>query len=636
MTTALQHNFAALQAQLETLQLKNSALTRDLCLKENYIELKDQHLCEMQRRLEEIEGAAAQWKDRWLQIKNAQQAKIKSAKCSNDNADDREMDRFEDAKWVSWKCKSGTANRTKAVAQAVVKLEKLSQTDRNKLQPLLMAIEQDRIEKLEDFVFTDVSEELSRILLLYLLPALLTVIEGTQNQLQCFSRTYYKQTMDFKVGMRQPVQLATVSGMTEKFTASRADFDATSPPMESPTLISFIAGTCGAKLNLASQRAEEIMETEASHLFDCVELDRRGIACQSVSHGPRELHSTKAILVSRPMNALTAASAVALSVKKAKEKPATRRYTLTPKRSGPTFAVETRRPHTMTIGALPSPAQSPSSTGAIPLAFDGEVLPLVPREKDGKIKKIVGSVFDRLSRHKSQSPQASTIKMISSSQASPVSLSGSIDSSVSGGIDDNSICNGCGRGPLSNAKWVCRTCLLREDQLYELCEKCYSQGIHGKEHEDALFARVEAIVIRKCPQLESETNLLSLLRIGICKANVKKFSFCLTWIADLLQCHRTSDLRARALEVAHVPSIVRSEFTRLLRELLTRLRPDIELKTEWQPVAGAQYGTLGPDVSGVCNEGVPDDQDTLKIFVKDAPLMTMSSSKMTRNGTPRI
>lgn len=56
MAATLQHNLAALQAQLATLQQENSALTRDLCLKENYIQLKDQQFRVMQRRLEELEG----------------------------------------------------------------------------------------------------------------------------------------------------------------------------------------------------------------------------------------------------------------------------------------------------------------------------------------------------------------------------------------------------------------------------------------------------------------------------------------------------------------------------------------------------------------------------------------------------
>ncbi|KAF1774084.1 hypothetical protein GQ600_25598 [Phytophthora cactorum] len=545
-TATLQHNLAALQAQLATLQQENSALTRDLCLKENYIQLKDQQFRVMQRR------AVAQWKDRWLQQVNAQQATSSSGDDNND-AVGGQTDRLEDAKWTPWKCKPGTANRAKALAQASAKLEKLSQVDRNKLQPLLVAIDQGGIGAVKDLVFADVSEELSRILLLYLLPALLDAMDGTQ-QLQCFSRTYRKQTMDFRVCTRQAAEATAVSGAAgpEELAASTASATSTADKPPTPSVLGACAAeTSGETLVPIAQLTQEAEETEAPHLFDCVELDRRGAARNPVPHGPRELHATKAMFVSRPLSGSAAARAAIPPLDKLVDKPldkASRRYTLTPKRSGPTFAVETTRTHTMTMGALPSPAQSPSSMGGIlPLGSDGEVIPLPPREregKDGKIKKIVGSVFDRLSRHKSQQSLVSSSS--SSSHASPVALTGSTEAT---GDEDESICDGCGR------------------EEYELCEKCYGQGIHGKEHEDALFARVEAIVVRKCPRLASETELLHLLRVGICKANLKKFSFCLTWIADLLQCNRTTDLRARALEIAHIPPTVRSEFARFLREL---------------------------------------------------------------------
>ncbi|KAL3674578.1 hypothetical protein V7S43_000525 [Phytophthora oleae] len=621
-TATLQHNLVALQAQLATLQQENSALTRDLCLKENYIQLKDQQFRVMQRRLEELEGAVAQWKDRWLQQVNAQQA---TGKNGEEDEGGHSADRLEDAKWTPWKCKPGSANRGKALTQARAKLEKLSQTDRNKLQPLLVAIEQNGAVAgaVEDLVFADVSEELSRILLLYLLPALLDAVDCTQ-QLQCFSRTYRKQTMDFRVCTRQTAE-ATTAGATgaEELVASTA---ADKQPPPAPSVPA--ADTSGELVPVA-QPPSETEESEAPHLFDCVELDRRGAARNLVPHGPRELHASKAMFVSRPLSGSAAARAAIPALDKLGEKPldkASRRYTLTPKRSGPTFAVETTRTHTMTMGAMPSPAQSPSSMGVLPLGSDGEVIPVAPREKegkDGKIKKIVGSVFDRLSRHKSQQSLGSN----AAASASPVPLSLPAGSTEAAGDEDDSICDGCGRGPLVGAKWVCRTCRLLAGEGYELCEKCYGQGIHGKEHEDALFARVEAIVVRKCPRLAGETELLHLLRVGICKANLKKFSFCLTWIADLLQCNRTTDLRARALEIAHIPPTVRSEFARLLRELLTRYRPDIELKTEWEPAAGTQHGAMGPGTPAMRGEEVPDELDTLRIWVKDAaPAFSGSSS----------
>ncbi|CAI5722282.1 unnamed protein product [Peronospora destructor] len=617
LTTAmLQHNLAALQTQLTMLQEENAGLTRDLCLKESYIQLKDQQFRVMQRRLEELEGMVAQWKDRWLQQVNAHQATSNSGR-DDDEEEDGEgqgKDMTKDVKWTLWKCKLGVSSRGKALAQANAQLEKFSQTDRNKLQPLLAAIEQSNSENIDDLVFTDVSEELSRILFLYLLPALLDAVDDSQ-QLQFFSRVYRKQTMDCRVCTT--TQAPGTTG-TENATGNK-------PP---PSTLSVLGTEInGESLALETQSVMETKAIEAPHLFDCVELDRRGTALTPTPHGPRELHATKAMFVSRPLSGSAAVRAAIPSVEKPREK-ASRRYTLTPKRAGPAFAVETTRTYTITMGALPSPAKSLSPMGLFSFGSEGELIPTPPREKegkDGKIKKIVGSVFDRLSRHKSQQ----SLTTSSSSHASPLPLGMLVGSTE---VEVETVCDGCGRGPLIGMKWVCRTCRLLAGDEYELCEKCYGHGIHIKEQEDALFARVETIVVRKCPRLASETELLHLLRIGICKANLKKFSFCLTWIADLLQCNHTTDLRARALVIAHISPTVRSDFARLLRELLTRYRPDIELKTEWEPAAGAQHGSFGPGTPAMRCESASDELDTLRIWVKDAPLATTVSTGATSIG----
>ncbi|CAH0492538.1 unnamed protein product [Peronospora farinosa] len=619
LTTAmLQHNLAALQAQLTLLQEENAGLTRDLCLKANYIQLKDQQFRVMQRRLEELEGTVAQWKDRYLQQVNAYQSTNNSGRDDEkEDMEGQEQDMRKDGKWTPWKCKRGVSSRVKALAQANAQLEKFSQIDRNKLQPLLAAIEQRNSGNIDDLVFTDVSEDLSRILFLYLLPALLDAVDDLQ-QLQFFSRVYRKQTMDFRVCTT--TQAHGTTG-TENATGDK-------PP---PSALSVVGGSFtennGELLALEVQLVKETEETEAPHLFDCVELDRRGTALTPTPHGPRGLHATKAMFVSRPLSGSAAVRAAIPSLEKPLEK-SSRRFTLTPKRTGPAFVEETTHTHTITMGALPSPAQSPSPMGLFPFGSDGELIPTPPREKegkDGKIKKIVGSVFDRLSRHKSQQ----SLTTSSSLHASPMPLGMLVGSTE---VEDETVCDGCGRGPLVGMKWVCRTCRLLAGDEYELCEKCYGHGIHGKEHEDALFARVETIVVRKCPRLASETELLHLLRVGICKANLKKFSFCLTWIADLLQCNRTTDLRARALEIAHISTTVRSDFARLLRELLTRYRPDIELKTEWEPAAGAQHRSFSPGTPAVRCEGVPDELDTLRIWVKDAPLAATVSTGATSIG----
>ncbi|CAI5736234.1 unnamed protein product [Hyaloperonospora brassicae] len=634
-TATLQHNLAVLQTQLETLQRENSALTRDLCLKENYIELKDQQFRVMQRRLEELEGTLAQWKDRWLQQVNAQQATTSHSSSSSSRGEC-------ESGWTPWPCKAGVAGRAKALAQATAKLANVSETDRSKVQPLLTMMEREgdgagAVD--DDVVFVDVSEELSRILLLYLLPALLDVVGGRAQTLQCFSRTYAKQTMDFRVRVDRTADTASTAkgGHGEPRDAATTRDRLLLPPGPSALGDPSTALREDQFLARGAQPASESEKDEAPHLFDCVELDRRGAVHASTPHGSRELHATKAMFTSRPLSGSAAArAAMSPPLDRGGEKSldkTSRQYTLTPKCTGTTFAVDSARTNTMmtTVGALPSPSQSVSSVGGFRLGSNGDAMPTPPREsKDGKIKKIVGSVFGRLSRHKSQ--QSLTTKSLL--YASPVPMRVSVGAIDVADDDDESICDGCGRGPLLGVKWVCRTCRLLADAEYEICEKCYGQGVHGEEHDDALFTRVESIVVRKCPQLAGETELLRLLRTGICKANLKKFSFCLTWIADLLQCKRTTDLRARALEIAHIPPTVRSEFARLLRELLAQYRPNIELKTEWEPAAGSQHGAVGPGTPAMRCEGVSSELDTLRIWVKDAPLPVTASLGATYVGTP--
>jgi hypothetical protein len=233
----------------------------------------------------------------------------------------------------------------------------------------------------------------------------------------------------------------------------------------------------------------------------------------------------------------------------------------------------------------------------------------------------MGSVMKGLNRHKASSSAASSHTPSQFPPTPTLASDADADDQHHHTDYDSANCDGCGRGLLTGVKWVCRTCRLHKDHEYALCEKCYGQGLHGKESEDALFERIEEIVVAKCPKLAREQELMKLLRVGICKANLKKYSFCLTWIADLLLCKATKDLRARALEISQISPQVRSEFVRLLTELLTKHRRDIELITEWQPVqnvaasgaaGGGAAGAGGADGSGMVQ------LDTLRIWVKDA------------------
>lgn len=659
MASTAQHNFVAIQLQLQTLQYENSALTKDLCLKENYIQLKDQQFRVMQKRLEDLESAVATWKDKYLQQLNQREASTSGAHPGdasssdsasvNPNEDDSALPPVfevrdappekEKAAWQPWKSKltsigSSKTSNSKNVQQAVGLMEKLSLGDREKLKPMLAAITNSDgfAESLSstqwEEVFDDVSEELSKILMLYLLPVLLDNQKqhAPGSQIQCFSRTYAKQTMDFRIVCQPsaasslPAAVAGISAAKQQPQTSSSptavSVASASPPTSAtkplPYIMRSLSSSSSSSLPLSSsptsefssalKSSAEVANDEPPHLFDCVDCESQKRNTVPVPHGPRELHPTKAVYISKPLAGVVGAGPPSTSSSSS----VSRRYSLAPSRIS-TMSSNTDSSRTMTITSLSSPFNSGSglsitdvgdgdrrSGGTAFLSGGGTA------QKDGKIKKVLGSVMDRLNRHK---PQLTT---------SNPSLE-----------EDESICDGCGRGPIIGFKWVCRTCRLMEDKEYELCEKCYGQGIHGKENEDALFERIEEIVVSKCSRLAHERELMKLLRVGICKANLKKFSFCLTWIADLLQCKQTKELRARALEISQIAPHVRSEFVRLLTDLLSRYRKDIELITEWQPVQATSAAAAAVGAAAVVAEdgkgGVTMVQlDTLRIWVKDS------------------
>lgn len=166
-------------------------------------------------------------------------------------------------------------------------------------------------------------------------------------------------------------------------------------------------------------------------------------------------------------------------------------------------------------------------------------------------------------------------------------------------------CSGCRKSPLVGKRWTCQVC-----PELELCDSCYSQGVHGLDSSEDIFVRVEQIVIDKCPKLRSEQELLELLRYDICKLNLKKFTFCLTWIADIVAGKSTKELKARALEIPRIRPEVRSKFVPLLTRIVSN-RDDIDITTEWK--------TEAPDVrSGSSRRGGPaSERETLRIWVRD-------------------
>lgn len=680
MLTA-QHNMAVIQSQLQTLQFENSELTKSLCLKENYLQLKEQQFRVMQKRLEELESSVATWKDKYLQqVSQTQVVPLPTnAGTSGSNAaidalvgmlaapqmTDGASD-GDEVVWVPWTNKLGASSTGRMSTsnsfangipkQTMAQMENLSLADRNQLKPLVNALRNNgdpsRSASLElsseSLVFQNVSEELSRILLISLLPALMDDAQRSGSALQCFSRTYKKQAMDLKITCSRPElevfkqqSLAPQPPMTSSVGPPSSSIPASpttvvepastaGKPLErAPMLRSLSSSSHSPPLPPSAMNAvqEEVgMDTtprassppfvlsvsspgspSETHLFDCItdcEIQRKNTT--PVPHGPRVLHATKAVYVSSPLTSSNGSSS------------AKRRYTVGPSTKGSgssnnSNASSHELARMATIADLDHDRRS-AVRGSFGPAGSGH------REgKDGKIKKIVGSFVDRLNRHK---PQLPTFPI---SALSPKEEYG------------ESVCDGCGRGPLSGNKWVCRTCRVQNEQEYELCDKCYGQGVHGKENEEALFARIAEIVISKCPKLASEQELVQLLRVGICKANLKKFSFCLTWIADLLLCRQTKELRARALEISQITPHVRSEFVRLLTDLLSRNRRDIELTTEWAPAANTSAAaiaalSLEDEDDDVFQGGSTVQLDTLRIWVKDTS-DTVASGVPATSGT---
>ena len=172
-------------------------------------------------------------------------------------------------------------------------------------------------------------------------------------------------------------------------------------------------------------------------------------------------------------------------------------------------------------------------------------------------------------------------------------------------------CDGCSKRPIVGFKWTCDQCA-----DIELCESCYSQGVHGFESQEVIFDRVEQIVLAKCTKLLKEKELLKLLRYDICKLSLKKFTFCLTWIADIVSGKSTKELKARALEIPRIRPEVRKQFVPLLTRVVSN-RSNIDIATEWK-LEGVEEGvSLTDREKRRSRRGKNDERETLRIWVKD-------------------
>ncbi|KAG2773404.1 hypothetical protein JG687_00009391 [Phytophthora cactorum] len=170
-------------------------------------------------------------------------------------------------------------------------------------------------------------------------------------------------------------------------------------------------------------------------------------------------------------------------------------------------------------------------------------------------------------------------------------------------------CQFCKMTPIVGERYSCETCV-----GFDLCENCYSLGGHGLENSDELFYRVQELVLARCPRLAEEVDLLELMRFEICRSNLRKFSFCLNWLADIVNGKTSRDLQARALEIPSIRRDVRKVFVPLLMRVCSD-REDIEVKTEWELEDDNQAPVRS--VGGGVSEGDGRFLETLRIWVAD-------------------
>ncbi|RLN49899.1 hypothetical protein BBJ29_008599 [Phytophthora kernoviae] len=170
-------------------------------------------------------------------------------------------------------------------------------------------------------------------------------------------------------------------------------------------------------------------------------------------------------------------------------------------------------------------------------------------------------------------------------------------------------CQFCKMTPIVGERYSCGTCV-----GFDLCENCYSLGGHGLENSDELFYRVQELVLARCPRLVEEVDLLELMRFEICRSNLRKFSFCLGWLADIVNGKSSRDLQARALEIPSIRRDVRKIFVPLLMRVCSD-REDIEVKTEWE--LEDDNSAAVRTVRGSLTEGDGRFLETLRIWVAD-------------------
>ncbi|KAJ0394832.1 hypothetical protein ATCC90586_007439 [Pythium insidiosum] len=183
-------------------------------------------------------------------------------------------------------------------------------------------------------------------------------------------------------------------------------------------------------------------------------------------------------------------------------------------------------------------------------------------------------------------------------------------------VHEGTSCQFCKVSPIVGHRYACATCV-----GFDLCESCYALGGHGLENSDELFYRAQELVLLRCPRLADELELLELLRFEICRSNLRKFSFCLNWLADIVTGKTSQQLQARALEIPGIRRDVRKQFVPLLLRVCSD-REDLEVKTEWELESDNAAEVKSVATAGTRGASGPSEGDnrfleTLRIWVAD-------------------
>ncbi|KAG7396483.1 hypothetical protein PHYBOEH_002190 [Phytophthora boehmeriae] len=142
-------------------------------------------------------------------------------------------------------------------------------------------------------------------------------------------------------------------------------------------------------------------------------------------------------------------------------------------------------------------------------------------------------------------------------------------------VHENALCDGCGMSPIIGRRWNCNTC-----ENYELCDGCYSTGVHGFEVSNEMCRRIEQLAVQKHRLLGEYPELFELLRRHICNDNVIQFRRVVKWLCAIVSGARSSSIYHKMIVKSGLHPEIRARLVAQLGALASS-RANISLKTEW-------------------------------------------------------